>query len=149
LIAAELLLLALCAVLWAPDTPIGKSLRGVLIDNPAKMLSRATLLKVIIGLIVVLTVVVFIFGAPELVALMGLSDLYFYLDVTLISILTSTAVRSKSMLAAAIRLVLGVAARRISQWKRAGPRSRLSRPRRPKSPPTDDEGDAGWGWAFA
>ena len=52
LIAAELLLLALCAALWAPDTPIGKSLRVVLIDAPAKTLSRATPLKVIIGLFV-------------------------------------------------------------------------------------------------
>ncbi len=147
LIAAELLLLALCAALWAPDTLIGKSLRVVLIDAPAKTLSRATPLKVIIGLIVFLSLLVFIFGAPELVALMGLSDLYFYLDITVISILMNTAVRSKSVLAYAIRLVR-IAARKIPQWKRAGPRNRLSHPRRPKSPPSDDEGGAEWGWAF-
>jgi hypothetical protein len=147
LIAAELVLLAFCAALWAPDTPIGKSLRLVLIDAPVKTLSRATPLKVIIGLIVSLSLIVFIFGAPELVALMGLSDLYFYLDITVISILMNTAVRSKSVLAYAIRLVR-IAARKIPQWKRAGPRNRLSHPRRPKSPPSDDEGGAGWGWAF-
>jgi hypothetical protein len=60
LIVAELLLLALCAALWAPDTPIGKSLRVVLIDAPAKTLSRATPLKVIIGLFVFLALIVFI-----------------------------------------------------------------------------------------
>jgi hypothetical protein len=147
LIAAELLLLALCTVVWAPDTLIGKSLRVVLIDAPAKALSRATPLKVIIGLIVFLALVVFIFGAPELVALMGLGDLYFYLDITVISILMSTAVRLKSVLAYAIRLVR-IAARDIPRWKRAGPRNRLSHPRRPKSPPSDDEGGAEWGWAF-
>jgi hypothetical protein len=148
LIVAELLLLALCAALWAPDTPIGKSLRVVLIDAPAKTLSRATPLKVIIGLIVFLALAVFIVGAPELVALMGLSELYFYLDITLISILMNTAVRSKSVLAYAIRLVRGIAARKIPQWKRAGPRNRLSHPRRPKAPSSDDEGGAEWGWAF-
>ena len=148
LIAAELLLMALCATLWAPDTPIGKSLRVVLIDAPAKALSRATPLKVIIGLIVFLALVVFIFGAPELIALMGLSDLYFYLDITVISILMNTAVRSKSVLAYAIRLVRGIAGRKIPQLKRAGPRNRLSRLHRPRSPLSDDEGDAEWGWAF-
>jgi cobalamin biosynthesis protein CobD/CbiB len=148
LIAAELLLLALCVVLWAPDTPIGKSLRVVLIDRPAKTLSRATPLKVIIGLIVFLALVGFIISAPELVAIMGISDLSIYLDITIISILMSTAVRLKSVLAYAIRLVRGIAARDIRQWKRAGPRNRLSHPRRPKSPPSDDEGDAEWGWAF-
>jgi hypothetical protein len=147
LIAAELLLLALCAALWAPDTPIGKSLRVALIDAPAKMLSRATPLKVIIGLIVSLSLVVFIFDAPELVALMGLSDLYFYLDITVVSILMSTAVRLRAVPAYAIRLVR-LAAHKISQRKRAGPRNRLSHPRRPKSPPPDNEGGARWGWAF-
>jgi cobalamin biosynthesis protein CobD/CbiB len=148
LIAAELLLLALCAALWAPDTPIGKSLRVMLIDAPAKTLSRATPLKVIMGLIVFLALVIFIISAPVLVAIMGLSDLYFYLDFTVISILMSTAVRLKSVLAYAIRLVRGIAARDIPRWKRAGRRNRLSHPRRPKSPPSDDEGGAEWGWAF-
>jgi hypothetical protein len=149
LIVTGLLLLALCAALWAPDTPIGKSLRIALVDAPARALSRATPLTVIIGLIVFLTVVIFIFGAPELVALMGLSDLYFYLDITVISILMSTAVRSKSALAYSIRLVRGIAARKTPQWKRAGPRNRLSRPRRPKSPPSNDAGGAECEWALA
>jgi cobalamin biosynthesis protein CobD/CbiB len=148
MIAAELLLMALCAALWAPDTPIGKSLRVVLIDPLAKALSRATPLKVIVGLIVFFVLVVFIIGAPELVAIMGVTDLSFYLDITIISILMSTAVRLKSTLTYAIRLVRGVAARDIPQWKRAGPRNRLSHRRRPKSPRSDDEGDAEWGWAF-
>jgi cobalamin biosynthesis protein CobD/CbiB len=148
LIAAELLLLALCAALWAPDTPIGKSLRVVLIDRPAKTLSRATPLKVIIGLIVFLALVAFIISAPEFVAIMGLGDLYLHLDITVISILMSTAVRLKSVLAYATRLVRGIAARDIPRWKRAGPRNRLSHPRRPKSPPSDDDSGTEWGWAF-
>src|SRR5580700_8587283 len=126
LIAAGLLLLALCTALWAPETPIGKSLRVLLVDAPAKALSRATPLKMVIGLIVFLALVVFIFGAPELVALMGLSDLYFYLDITVISILMNTAVRFKSVFAYAIRLVRRIAARDIPRWKRAGSRNRLS-----------------------
>jgi cobalamin biosynthesis protein CobD/CbiB len=149
LIAAELLLLALCAVLWAPDTLIGKSLRSMLIDLPAKMLSRATPLKVIVGLFVFVALVAFIFSAPELVALMGISDLSIYLDFTIISLLMSTAIRLKSALGYAIRLVRGIAARDIRQRKRAGSRNRLSHPRRPKSPPSDNEGGAEWGWAFA
>jgi len=111
LIAAELLLVALCAALLAPDTPIGKSLRVVLIDRPAKTLSHATPLKMIVGLIVFLALVAFILSAPELVAIIGLSDLSLYLDITIISILMNTAVRSKSVLAYAIRLVRGIAAR--------------------------------------
>jgi cobalamin biosynthesis protein CobD/CbiB len=150
LIVAELLLMALCAALWAPDTLIGKSLRDVLIDLPAKTLSRASPLKVIVGLLVFLALVAFIFSAPELVAIMGLGDLSIYLDFTIISILMSTAVRLKSVLAYAIRLVRSIAARGIPQRKRVGSRDRLSHPRRPKSPPSDDEGDAAeWGWAFA
>ena len=148
LIAAELLLLALCAALWAPDTPIGKSLRVVLIDRPAKTLSRATPLKVIVGLIVFLALVAFIISAPELVAIMGLSDLSIYLDFTIISILMSAAVRLKSVFAYAIRLVRGIAARDIPRWKRAGPRNRLSHPRRPQSPPSENESGPEWGWAF-
>jgi cobalamin biosynthesis protein CobD/CbiB len=148
LIAAELLLLALCAALWAPDTPIGKSLRVVLIDRPAKTLNRATPLKVIVGLIVFLALVAFIISAPELVAIMGLGDLSIYLDFTIISILMSAAVRLKSVFAYAIRLVRGIAARDIPRWKRAGPRNRLSHPRRPQSPPSDDESGPEWGWAF-
>jgi cobalamin biosynthesis protein CobD/CbiB len=148
LIAAELLLLALCAALWAPDTPIGKAVRNVLIDLPAKTLSRATPLKVIVGLIVFLALVAFIVSAPELVAIMGLGDLSIYLDFTIISLLVSTAARLKSVLAYAIRLIRGIAQSNIPQWRRAGRRNRLSHPRRPKSPPSDDEGGAEWGWAF-
>jgi hypothetical protein len=148
LIAAELLRLALCAALWAPDTPIGKTLRVALIDAPAKALSRATPLKVIVGLIVFLILVVLVVGAPELVAMIGLSDLSIYLDITVISILMSTAVRLKSVLAYAIRPVRGIAARVIAQWNRARASDRLSHPRGPKSPPSDDEGRAEWGWAF-
>jgi cobalamin biosynthesis protein CobD/CbiB len=141
--------MALCAVLWAPDTLIGKSLRSMLIDLPAKMLSRATPLKVIVGLFVFVALVAFIFSAPELVALMGISDLSIYLHFTIISLLMSTAIRLKSALGYAIRLVRGIAARDIRQRKRAGSRNRLSHPRRPKSPPSDNEGGAEWGWAFA
>jgi hypothetical protein len=148
LIAAELLLLALCVMLWVPDTPIGKSLRVVLIDRPAKTLSRATPLKVIVGLIVFFSLVIFIISAPELAALIGISDLSIYVDITIVSILMNTAVRLKSVLACAIRLVRGIASRDIPQWMRAGPRNRLSHPRRPKSPPSDDDGGAEWGWAF-
>jgi hypothetical protein len=149
LITAELLILALCAAAWAPDTLIGKSLRVMLIDAPARKLSRATPLKMIIGLTVFIALAVFIFGAPELAALMGLSDLYFYLDITVISILMSTTVRLKSVVAYALRLVRGIAARDILRSKRRGSRDRLSHSRRPKSPPSDDEGGAKWGWAFA
>jgi hypothetical protein len=145
LIAAELLLMALCAALWAPDTPIGKSLRAALFDISAKTLTPR---KAIIGLIVLFALIGFIISAPELVAIMGLGDLYFYLDITVISILMSTAVRLKSVLAPAIRLVRSIAARDIRQSKRAGPRNRVSHPRRPKSPPSDDEGGPRWGWAF-
>jgi hypothetical protein len=149
LIAAELLLMAFCVVLWAPDTLIGKSLRVALIDFPAKTLSHATPLKVIVGLIVFFALAVFIFGAPELVALMGLSDLSIYLDFTIISILMSTAVRLKSVLGGAIRLVRGIAPGGIPRWKRSGPRNRLSHPRRSKSSPPNDEGGAEFGWTFA
>jgi cobalamin biosynthesis protein CobD/CbiB len=149
LIVAELLLMALCTALWAPDTLIGKSLRDVLIDLPAKTLSRATPLKVIVGLLVFLALVAFTFSAPELVAIMGLGDLSIYLDFTIFSILMSTAIRLKSVLAYAIRLVRRTAALGIPQRKRVGSRDRLSHPRRPRSPPSDDEDDAEWGWAFA
>jgi hypothetical protein len=148
LIAVGLLLVALCVALCAPDTPVGKTLRGVLINAPAEALSRATPLKVIVGLIVFLALVVFIIGSPELVALMGLGDLYFYLEITVVSVLMNTAVRSKSVLAYAIRLVRDIALHKIPQTKWSGQRNRPSRLRRPKSPPADNGGGDEWRWAF-
>jgi len=150
LIAIELLVLALCTALWAPDTLIGKTLRAILIDAPAKACRRATPLQMIVGLIVLFSLAAFVIGAPEWIALFGLGDLASYLDVGLILLVTSAAAHLKSPLARVVRFARDVSARVVARCGRIRGRNRLSRPRRPKAPPTpDDDGEAEREWAFA
>jgi hypothetical protein len=149
LIVGELLLFALCVMLWMPDTAIGKALHHALIEAPVKALDRATLLKVIVGIIVFFALIAFILGAPETVALMGMGDLSFYLDLTVISLLVSAAVRLKSTLAHTVRLARVLSKRVVTRTNRARARKRLLHPRMPKSPQADDEDGAVWDLAFA
>ncbi|MDR3528678.1 MAG: hypothetical protein P4L57_15515 [Rhizomicrobium sp.] len=149
LIAIELLVLAFCAALWAPDTLIGNTMRAMLIDAPAKAYRRATLLQMIVGLIVLFSLAAFLIVAPEWITLFGFGDLASYLDVGLILLLTSAAERLKSPCVRMVRFARDITARVVARWGRARGRNRLSRPRRPKALPTsDDDGGAEWDWAF-
>ena len=149
LTVAELLLLALCVAHWAPGTRIGKFVRTILIDRPAEAFSRTTPLKVIVWIAVFAIAVAIAISAPEWVALFGFGDLVAYLDVGVILLLASAVERSRVPFARAVGFARRTGAHLVSRWNRGRRRSRLSRPNRPKAPPGDDEGPAGWGWAFA
>jgi hypothetical protein len=144
----ELLILALAAAVFAPHTPLGKSLRAALIDTPAKALARATPLKIVTGLIVAVILVAILLSAPEYFAIMGGADLWVYFDITVVTMLVSSAVRLKSGALHIIRVshaMAGVAARAT----RMRGRSRHLRPRRAKPAPASDEGEPQWDWAIA
>jgi hypothetical protein len=143
LIVAELLVLAFWAALRAPDTRIGRLLRALLIDTPTQAFRRVTPIKMIVGVIVFLGLGAIMIGAPEFFAIMSLGDLSLYLDITVITLLLSAALRVKSALSHAIPLGRNIAARIITRRNRARARSRVSRPRRLL--PLDDEPD----WAYA
>jgi len=149
LLVTELLVLAFVAAVWAPDTPLGKNLRTVLIEAPAQALKRATPLKIIVGLIVFLGLVAFVLGAPEIVAMIGLGDLSIYLDFTVVVILLSVVARLKSTVIHTVGLSRAVVARVIARANRTKARNRRPRMSRPKLPSSTDENAPHWAWAFA
>ena len=146
---AELLLLALCLACWVPDTAIGKSLRTILIERPAEVLSRTTPLKAIVWVVVFAIALAIAFSAPEWVALFGFGDLMIYLDVGVILLLVSAVERARVPLARAVGFARRTHANLVLRWNRGRRRSRPSRPECQKAPPGDDEDPAGWGWALA
>jgi len=148
-ITEGLLFLAIFVALWVPDTPVGKILRRALIDDPARMLSNTTPLKTVVGVIVFFALIAFVIGGPEVVAIMGIGDLSLYLDITVVTLLVSAALRFKSALTQAMTHAREIAARIVVPGNRARARNLRSRPRRPKSPPSDSEDGAEWDWAFA
>ena len=148
-IAAELLLVAVCAAYWAPDTRIGKFLRTILVDTPADAFSRATPLKVMVWLIVFVVVAAFVLGAPEWIAMFGFGDFVAYIDVTVLLLLVSAIERAKLPLVRAVRVVRHTGANHIGRWVRGRRRRRLRRRSGSKTPPADNDGPASWGWSFA
>jgi len=148
LIALEVLILALCAVLLTSDTPIGKAVRGLLIDAPAKANWRTASPKIIVRLIVIVALVVFIIGAPEWIMMFGLVDLTIYLDVGVMLLLISVAALGRSSFTYMVRFAGNIARSLVARWNRRRGRTRVSHLRKPKSPPADDD-EAGYGWAFA
>ena len=149
LLVTELLFLALIVAIWAPDTTFGKSLRALLIDAPVRALNHTTPMKVIVGLVVSLGLLAVVIGAPEIVALIGLSDLSFCFDVAVVVMLTSAVTRLKSGFNQIIRPGYAIAARVVARFNQSRGRNRFPRPRRLRRPPSTDEIEPRWSWAFA
>jgi hypothetical protein len=149
LLMAEVLLLAFAVAVYAPNTPLGKIVRAALIEAPAKVLERATPLKVIAGMIVFLLFVAFIAGAPEWIAIMGAADLWTYLDITVVTILVGSGTRLKYVAIRAIQVSRAIAAGAVTRFNRIKAHGRRLRSRRPKLPPSSDEAGPQWDWAIA
>jgi hypothetical protein len=145
-LVAELLIVALAAAVFVPDTPLGKTLRAVLIDAPAKALEQATPFKAITGLIVFLILVALMVGAPEWIAIMGLGDLWIYFGIIIAATLTGSASRLKY---AALQVSRAIAACVMARSSRVRGRRRNLRVRRPKLPPSGNEVEPQWDWAIA
>ncbi|MGH6889659.1 MAG: hypothetical protein ACREHF_10755 [Rhizomicrobium sp.] len=148
LIALEVLILALCAVLLTSDTPIGNAVRALLIDAPAKASWDATPLKLIVRLIVIVALAAFVIYAPEWIMLFGFGDLMIYLDVGIILLLISAADHGRSSFTSVARFAGNIARGLVARWNRRRGRSRVSHLRKPKAPSSNDD-EAGYGWALA
>jgi energy-converting hydrogenase Eha subunit C len=149
LLVMEIFLLALAVMAFAPDTPLGKSLRAWMIEIPARATAKLTPAKIIVGAIVFVFLIGWAMSAPEVVAMIGFSDLAAYLDLAVVAMLLAAIARLKFVLGHTIRLSRTLSARFIARSTRSKARNRQSRRQRPKLPPSADENDPMEGLAFA
>lgn len=144
-----LLAFAFLVVAFTPDTNLGKALRRVLVDGPARLLNGGPL-KVFVALVVVAGLVAFAVGAPELVALIGMADLSVYIELAALSFILSavTGLRTASRSGvAATRRCFGRAARAPARLRRR--RVRTRRTRKPRRQAANDDGRPFGVWAAA
>ena len=138
----------LFAALWvvaAPDTEAGKALREALVDAPARFLNKDRL-GLLIAVVALLGLIALLFGAPELVALVGLADASLLVDFVAIGLVLGSAVRLKMVRAATTemtrRLLVGIARlgrpHARAQARSPGPR------RRKRLNPNDPDPLGGW-----
>lgn len=142
LIVAEFLLIALCVLLWAPGTPIGKALRTTLIEDPAEVLRRLTPWRLVVGLMVFLFLLAFAIGAPEWIAMFGFVDMATYLDIAVILILISANTRVRLYFIQATRLVHRITSHIVSRRTMARRRRTRLHNYRSKTPSSDGDGEA-------
>lgn len=142
-------LLVLAVAAASGNTPLGKHLRVLLLEAPARVLNGMTPRRVAIGSVVILCLMAMVLFAPEWVAMIGLGDLSMYFDITIVALLLSAVSRSKSMAAYATRLGRVIASRFYMRFGGPTARSRHARLRKPKLPKASDEDGAGWQGAVA
>jgi hypothetical protein len=155
-----LLCLALAIAGLAPETPIGRVLKELLIDAPARKLARIRRSHVLIAVsIVAMAAVLILIGGregmylvggyvPEGIAWVAAFDIATYLDVFAVIWLAAATVRLRAVWTFA-KTALRRAARGPA-WlvSRIAARGRRVRKARPSSRPGNDD-DGGWAWAFA
>ena len=146
---AEMLILSLAAMAFAPDIPVSKALRHWLIEAPANALNKLTPMKLIVGLIVLVGLVAWAMSAPEIVAMIGIGDLSAYLDAVAIMALMGAAARLKFVLSEAVRLARAVVGYRAKPFKANRARSRQSRAHRSRLFPSRADDEPHGAWAFA
>lgn len=149
LLVMEIFLLALAGIAFAPDTPLGKSLRTWMIEIPARKTAELTPAKIIVGVIVFVFLIGWAMSAPELVAMIGFGDLAAYLDFAVIAMLLTAVARLKFVLEHTIRFSRNPLASVIARSTRSKARNRQARRQTPKLPPSADENDPLAGLAFA
>lgn len=151
-----LMMLTLCVVALAwTDTAVGRALRDVLVERPARKLATITRGKAVfygaLGLVGLIAVVLFggeglrLFGfvAPEALVWFVMFDVGVFIDALII---TSLLASSRGWQAVKLetqrwRLSAGLAFGRVRAAMRA---SRTPRPRRPARRPDDSESRPGW-----
>jgi hypothetical protein len=162
-----MLIFFLCAamVAWGwPQTPMGRALRLMLIEwparqlarlNPGKVLPKLTAGRVLLALLVVFAVGTVILiarqdvlmflaqGLPEGVAWFAAFDVASYLDVIALGVVLSATVRLRSIYVALKARVARSALGRLVRRGR-GARSRSLRPERAQQPPSNDDESAWW-----
>jgi len=141
MIAASLF--TLCLALWlAGDTPIGRAMRRVLVDAPARMLNKVhrgqwlmlLALLCVGGVLGWLTegeaVRMMMMGAPDMMAMLASVELGTFVDILVVAVVTASTVRLRTIVAHA-RGMLG--------WRSA--RARRTRTRVERALPANDDED--------
>jgi hypothetical protein len=143
---------ALGLVLWlAPDSPLGRRLKKMLIEWPAGRLSRMRPGHVLVILLLAAGGAALVAiaksegallvaqGLPEALAAFAALDLATYLDVLAVAWLLAASVRLR-----VVRVIASSAVAHIRQWvaRRTAPRTRTRRSRAAVSPPSSE--DDGW-----
>ena len=141
LVMMEIFLLALAVVAFAPDTPLGKTLRAWLIDAPVRAAAKLTPANIVIGAIVLVCLIGMAVSAPELVAMIGFGDLAVYFDAVVIAALVAAATRMRFVLAYTVRLSRNLSARFIARRNGHKSRPRQSRRHRPLLPSSSNDDD--------
>lgn len=147
------------AVLWR-DLPVGKQFRALLIEAPARLLSKLTWPKVVataaltaffVGALVLAVnmqdgVVIFM-ALPEILVWMAAFDIATMLELSIVVAFAATSIRVSAVaqfVAATVRKVLAPKPARSANSVRA----RREKPHRPARGASDDDAPA-WGFAFA
>lgn len=143
---------ACLAAAWAvlrPDTVWGRALREALIEAPARLLGGKGAIKMFVGVLVIVFVLSVI-AAPELLAVVAVSDLTIYFEVMTVAMLLGAGTRLRTAAAMAILPARWVAS--VFQRLRTGFSARERRGGRPArrnaNPPKLDPEPA-WSPAFA
>ncbi|HEV7383947.1 MAG TPA: hypothetical protein VGN89_03645 [Phenylobacterium sp.] len=162
-----MLIFFLCAammVTWGwPQTPVGRVLRRLMVEWPARQLARLDLGKVLpkrtAGRVLLVLLVLFavaaavllarngalVFlaqGLPEGVAWFAAFDIATYLDVMALAVVLSATVRVRAIYAALRAWIARSALGRLAP-RGGGARSRSPRPQRRPQPPSNDD-EQGW-----
>jgi hypothetical protein len=138
-------LLAVCLALWlAGDTPIGRAMRRVLVEAPARMLDRVHRGQwlMLLGLLCLAGglgwlsdgegIRMLMMGAPDLVAMLASVELSIFVDVMAVALVTASTVRLRTLTTQVRGLFVGRHAR-----------ARRTRNKTNRTPTNDNEdGDA-------
>ncbi len=144
-----LFMLGWLAAVAAPQSAIGRRFRRLFVEAPARLLETSPK-TVLLWLLVVAALAVISVVAPEVMALMGVSDLTAYFDLALISLALSAVRLARSGAVAALTIArqgLTALARVRPAASRRGLRTRRVRKVRPPAP-SEDSVPAG-AWAIA
>ncbi|WP_421736241.1 hypothetical protein [Caulobacter sp.] len=163
-----MLVLILCAALAVmmifPDTPTGKTLRRLLVEAPARTLSRLTPghLLIALALIGMSVLVAALFeteglrllgmALPEGLAWLAAFDVATFLDIFAAAAMIAATARLRALqdLARSARTWARSLASRIPRTPRRAGRGRRRRSPRPGSPPAKgDDGEGAWPAAWA
>lgn len=154
--------LGLFTAVFYPNTPVGTYLRGILIEAPARLLSKVTWAKSIVSVLLTAFflgalflgfnmhegVVVFMM-LPEVLVWMAAFDIATLLELSIVVIFAATSVRfdvfARFVFVKAAKVF---ASRTVSSTM--SPRKKRAKRRRPDRGVSDDDASAPWrGFAFA
>ena len=128
----QLLLLAMAVIAVAPDSFLGRALRRALVETPARWIAGDPF-RMLIGAVVVVGLIAFALGAPELIALAGIADVAAYLDLTAVVVLLGAAQGAKGLATAVVvrarRVIAGLAPQRAGRFAAHRRTPRTQRPR--------------------